>query len=200
MYGEEVFDGLATKEKNPARKTQLIDSLMMIYDLRITNCGEEQSVMNRKAFFAYKHMINGDDVDQLLAIMDADFNVNGMSVPDQLHQPYWQAVRMNKLKKKNLTDEEVLTRYDNLKGILHGRIFSYFFKNSSLFIGTTLIGNTISLVLYGIFMAQLIEPRLRDLLPAVLVNDGAILMLQTFNFYTPRSFYCRIPSEKSFPD
>ncbi len=65
------------------------------------------------------------------------------------------------------------------QGILHGRIFSYFFKNSSLFIGTTLIGNTISLVLYGIFMAQLIEPHLRDLLPAVLVNDGSILVLQT---------------------
>ncbi len=77
VYGEEVFDGLATKEKNPARKKQLIDSLMMIYDMRITNCGEEQSVMNRKAFFAYKHLINSDDVDELLAIMDADFNLNG---------------------------------------------------------------------------------------------------------------------------
>lgn len=65
------------------------------------------------------------------------------------------------------------------QGILHGRIFSYFFKNSSLFIGTTLIGNTISLVLYGIFMAQLIEPQLRTLLPEILANDGSILVLQT---------------------
>lgn len=65
------------------------------------------------------------------------------------------------------------------QGVLHGRIFSYFFKNSSLFIGTTLIGNTISLVLYGIFMAQLIEPQLRIWLPEILVSDGPILVLQT---------------------
>ncbi len=122
VYGEEVFDGLATKEKNPARKKELVDSLLMIYDMRITNCGEEQSVMNRKAFFAYKHMINGDDVDQLLTIMDADLKLNGASIPDQLHQPYWQTVRMNKLKKKNLTDDEVLTRYDNLMEIIDAKI------------------------------------------------------------------------------
>lgn len=122
VYGEEVFDGLATKEKNPARKKELIDSLLMIYDMRIANCGEEKSVMNRKAFFAYKHMINGDDVDQLLAIMDANFNLNGASIPDQLHQPYWQTVRMNKLKKKNLTDDEVLTRYDKLIEIIDAKI------------------------------------------------------------------------------
>ncbi len=122
VYGEEVFDGLATNEKNPARKKELIDSLLMIYDMRITNCGEEQSVMNRKAFFAYKHMINGDDIDQLLAIMDADLNLNGANIPDGLHQPYWQTVRMNKLKKKNLTDDEVLTRYDNLMEIIDAKI------------------------------------------------------------------------------
>ncbi len=65
------------------------------------------------------------------------------------------------------------------QGVFYGKVFSYFFKNSSLFIGTTLIGNTISLVLYGIFMAQLIEPQLRLYLPEFLVNDGAILGLQT---------------------
>ena len=98
VYGEEVFDGLATKEKNPARKTQLIDSLLMIYDMRIANCGEEKSVMNRKAFFAYKHLINSNEVDKLLEIMDADFKLNGTGVSDGLHQPYMQTIRMNKLK------------------------------------------------------------------------------------------------------
>lgn len=122
VYGEEVYDGLASNEKNPAKKAQLIDSLMMIYDLRISNCGEAGSVMNRKAFFAYKHLINSDDVDKLLVIMDENIKVNGTNISDPLHQPYWQAVRMNKLKKKNLTDEQVLERYDNLMGIIDAKI------------------------------------------------------------------------------
>ncbi len=122
VYAEEVFDGLATKEKTPARKAQLVDSLMMVYDMRIANCGEEKSVMNRKAFFAYKHLINSDDVDKLLVIMEADFKVNGTDVSDGLHQPYMQTIRMNKLKKKNLTDDEVLTRYDNLMEIIDAKI------------------------------------------------------------------------------
>jgi tetratricopeptide (TPR) repeat protein len=122
VYGEEVFDGLAMKEKNPARKTQLIDSLLMIYDMRIANCGEEKSVMNRKAFFAYKHLINSDEVDKLLEIMDADYKLNGTGVSDGLHQPYMQTIRMNKLKKKNLTDEEVINRYDVLMEIVDAKI------------------------------------------------------------------------------
>lgn len=48
-----------------------------------------------------------------------------------------------------------------------------------MFIGTTLIGNTISLVLYGIFMAQLIEPRLRTSLPESLQLEPFILVAQT---------------------
>jgi putative hemolysin len=65
------------------------------------------------------------------------------------------------------------------QGILSGKIFSFYTKNTSLFIGTCLIGNTISLVLYGIFMAQFIEPQLQLALPEPLANEATILILQT---------------------
>ena len=65
------------------------------------------------------------------------------------------------------------------QGILSGKIFSYFTKKTSYFIGTTLVGNTISLVLYGIFMAQLIEPELRLYLPEVINSEASILVCQT---------------------
>jgi putative hemolysin len=64
-------------------------------------------------------------------------------------------------------------------GSLSGRIFSKFIKKPSLFIGTTLIGNTIALVLYGIFMAQLLEPYLSTLLPESFTSEAAILIIQT---------------------
>jgi putative hemolysin len=65
------------------------------------------------------------------------------------------------------------------QGSLSGRIFSKFIKRPSLFIGTTLIGNTIALVLYGIFMAQLLEPQLHLLLPEPFLNEATVLIVQT---------------------
>jgi CBS domain containing-hemolysin-like protein len=65
------------------------------------------------------------------------------------------------------------------KGSIAGKILSRFTKNQAHFIGTTLIGNTLSLVVYGIFMANLIEPILADHLPEYLNNQSVILLLQT---------------------
>lgn len=65
------------------------------------------------------------------------------------------------------------------RGSIAGKILSRFTKNQAHFIGTTLIGNTLSLVVYGIFMANLIEPVLSDILPAYLNNQSVILIFQT---------------------
>ena len=46
----------------------------------------------------------------------------------------------------------------NKQGSFSGKVLSNFVKKPGQFIGTTLIGNTIALVLYGIFMAYLLEP------------------------------------------
>jgi putative hemolysin len=65
------------------------------------------------------------------------------------------------------------------QGKLTGEILSGFLKNPSHFIGTTLLGNTISLVLYGIFMAYLLEPPIQHLLPDTLNNQAVLLVVQT---------------------
>lgn len=56
-----------------------------------------------------------------------------------------------------------------------GKILSRFIQNPSKFISTTLVGNTIALVLYGFYMAQLIEPWLMTYVS----NDAALMVLQT---------------------
>ena len=65
------------------------------------------------------------------------------------------------------------------KGNLTGRILSRFTKSPSRFIATTLVGNTVALVIYGIFMAAIIEPILQVNLPEALNNQGFILLTQT---------------------
>ncbi|MEM9390206.1 MAG: CNNM domain-containing protein, partial [Bacteroidota bacterium] len=69
------------------------------------------------------------------------------------------------------------------KGVWPSRIVGKFVKNPSRFIGTTLVGNTLSLVLYGIFMAKLLDPFIRSViqsyLPELWLNDVTILIAQT---------------------
>lgn len=55
-------------------------------------------------------------------------------------------------------------------------ILSYFFRNPNDFISTMLVGNNIALVIYGIFMAQIIEG---NLLAGVISNHFAVVLIQT---------------------
>ncbi len=65
------------------------------------------------------------------------------------------------------------------QGYFSGKVLSSFVQKPGQFIGTTLIGNTIMLVLYGIFMAYLLEDPLKTWLPDAVNNDVVILLLQT---------------------
>lgn len=65
------------------------------------------------------------------------------------------------------------------QGEFSGKVLAKFLKKPSMFIGTTLIGNTISLVLYGILMAQLLVPEIHELAGPSFDNEAAILVLQT---------------------
>lgn len=56
-----------------------------------------------------------------------------------------------------------------------GRIIANFYKHPSMFIGTMLLGNNISLVVYGILMAYLIEPLIEPLIQSSVL----ILLIQT---------------------
>ncbi len=59
------------------------------------------------------------------------------------------------------------------------KILAGFLTNQSGFLGTTLIGNNIALVVYGIFMAKGLDPWLNQLLPAVINQPLSHLVLQT---------------------
>jgi len=65
------------------------------------------------------------------------------------------------------------------KGILSARIISGFVHHPSRFIGAMLVGNNISLVIYGIAAAAILEPMLEKMLPVQLVSEGVILVMQT---------------------
>ena len=69
---------------------------------------------------------------------------------------------------------------DKNSGSINGRLLSFFVNNESSFISTMLLGNNIALVIYGIYMAQALEPTiaaLYDNLAFILVSQTIISTL-----------------------
>jgi len=64
---------------------------------------------------------------------------------------------------------------DGKQGSFLGKIISSFLKKPSRFIGTMLVGNNIALVVYGIFMAKVLEPKIASYTD----SESLILLIQT---------------------
>src|SRR4051812_17282379 len=119
----DAYDKLAEKETDPAKKKVLADSLLIWYDLRIKNCGDEVNVLNRKAYASYKYNIkNKEKLKELLALYDKVFEISGDKVSDGNLVAYITTVKANHLAFKDLTDEQVLTRYDKIMALADKKI------------------------------------------------------------------------------
>ncbi|NJN25680.1 MAG: HlyC/CorC family transporter [Cyclobacteriaceae bacterium] len=65
------------------------------------------------------------------------------------------------------------------QGHLSDKILSKFLKQPSWFITTTLIGNNVTLVIYGIFMAFILEPLIDSMFAEYLYNEVLAFIIQT---------------------
>ncbi len=121
--GADIYDNLAEKEKDPVKKQQLVDSMLMMYDLRIKNCGDEVNVLNRKAFYAYKYNVTKKEkAMELLALFDRVAEISGVNMSDGNLVAYMTTVQANYVLLKNLSDEQILERYDKIMGIADEKI------------------------------------------------------------------------------
>lgn len=74
-----------------------------------------------------------------------------------------------------LTANKLRIELENKQNYLPARVLSFFVKKPSRFIATCLVGNNISLVIYGLYMALILEPYL---LPYIHSHAG-LLVIQT---------------------
>ncbi len=117
--GADIYDKLAEKETDPAKKKILVDSLLMLYDMRIKNCGDEANVMNRKAYASYKYNIkNKEKLADLLTLYDKVYEISGNNVSDGNLIAYITTVKANQLAYKNLADDQVFVRYDKIMSVI----------------------------------------------------------------------------------
>lgn len=71
---------------------------------------------------------------------------------------------------------------DKKLGLLPARLYSYFLKHQSKFISALLLGNNIALVVYGIFMAEVLESPIRSamsFIPSGGTVEALVLFIQT---------------------
>jgi putative hemolysin len=78
-----------------------------------------------------------------------------------------------------ITSNKLKVELDKGKGLITARILSAFYRDPSRLIGTLLLGNNIALVIYGIAMANVLEPLLLSVLPEHLHSGLLILLFQT---------------------
>jgi len=78
-----------------------------------------------------------------------------------------------------ITSNKLKIELDKGKGLLSGRILSTFAREPSGLIGTLLLGNNIALVMYGIGMANVLDPLLHQRLAGHSSPEFLILLLQT---------------------
>jgi hypothetical protein len=70
VHGTNIYEALANREKDINKRKNYIDSLLIIYDLRIKFCGDEANVLGRNALDAFQFLINGPDSKRVLPLMD----------------------------------------------------------------------------------------------------------------------------------
>lgn len=78
-----------------------------------------------------------------------------------------------------ITANKLKVEVDKKSGGFSAQIVSRFTRSDSGFISTMLVGNNISMVIYGIAIAILLEDFLLSILPVALHSDFFILLLQT---------------------
>jgi CBS domain containing-hemolysin-like protein len=78
-----------------------------------------------------------------------------------------------------ISANKLLIELRSKQGSLSARILSPFVNNPSRFISTTLVGNNIGLVVYGIYMGSFLNPYITQYIPGTASSTMLLLLVQT---------------------
>ena len=123
--GAKIYSGLANNETDKIQKATYQAKALEMYDLRIKYFGNEASILNRKAFPAYK-FYKGDKskYNELMDLFEKTFTLNGADFSTNNFVAYMDIVRRFKATGGPISDEKVLDIYTNLTDVLDDKIAS----------------------------------------------------------------------------
>jgi hypothetical protein len=128
--GTEVYNKLAAAEKNPSKKQVLIDSLMWLYDEQVKQCGDQVSVLNRKAAHAAIYNAqNNNRTAEVLSLFDKVVDISGVNVSDNILDNYFRVVYSNFELLGNMSEDTLLVKYKKIQSAIDKKIAWYQQKN-----------------------------------------------------------------------
>ncbi len=117
--GAKIYENLALAEIDITQKNIYLDSLMMIYDLRMKYFNDSINVMNRKSYSAYKHFSKQKEkYPWLLTQYDETIEVAGNRTLTSNLPAYMNVIKLNKMSFDELTLDDVFVRYEKITSIL----------------------------------------------------------------------------------
>ena len=121
--GIKIYQCLIKSESDPVIKEGYIIKALEMFDLRIKNFGREEYVLNRKATFAYSNYRSDKSMyESLYSLFSKAFELNGNKIGNGNLVAFMDIIRKHKLTSKTISDDEVLTNYDNLSKIISYKI------------------------------------------------------------------------------
>ena len=119
INGEKLYKGLIKTTQDAEKKKQYQQEALALYDLRMQHFHQEDAVMNRKAFAAYLYYRNEPEQYPALFSIFEEAAKNGLQhFSSSTLVAYMDVMRLYQSAKNPLSDEEVLSRYDQISQAL----------------------------------------------------------------------------------
>lgn len=121
LYGARIFKEKIEKEKDPVIQKGYLDTLMLIYDTRIENFGQEGMVLGRKGLDLLKY--RNDAIAEAHDILEKSVKLTGKSAEESVLVTYMQT-SVFLFKTGKIQGQEVIDNYLAIVDILNQKIAS----------------------------------------------------------------------------
>lgn len=121
LYGVRIYRELISKATDPSRKQELIDTLLLIYDRRIENFGQEGMVMGRKGLDLLKYRQN--NIEQAHDCLEKSVRLSKNNAEEAVLATYMQTTVVL-FKTDRLSAQDVIDNYLEIADILDAKIKS----------------------------------------------------------------------------
>lgn len=124
INGAEIYEELAEKETDPAKKKEYINKALEMYDARIKYFGGDADILNRKANAAFKLFFRDrSEYDRLKDIFSKALEANGENFAYYNIVPYISVVK-TLYEQGQMNQDQVIEIYDKLNAIIDKNVES----------------------------------------------------------------------------
>jgi tetratricopeptide (TPR) repeat protein len=119
LNGIAMYEKFIEDEKDPAKKKLLVDTLLKIYDQRITHFNEKGFVLGRKGLAVYDYM--PEQKEKIKSILKESIEADGAKSGPVVLYKYFQ-VNTELFAEKKITKEDVIDIYDQVSELIDANL------------------------------------------------------------------------------